>query len=230
MKFFTTIEQKLSNFCLLKVKFYYKFTKKDKKIIYIDPGVNELRTSAEYSKVDFMHKLLRENRLQDNEFISIDYPSDMNIQYTDIFKEKSIKNNLLYKDNPKYICTIQYEKNNYTDFVKQFEYLEEQIDFSKKIVGIGNLCQTMYISDFTDKLFNYLLEKPYKFHFYGLALRLIKKYMNNFSTGSVDSCKWLNRSTAELKRKYIYYSTKNSEEFFLSYMNLIKKVINILEY
>ena len=113
-----------------------------KKIIYIDPSVHELKNSAEYSKISLLHELAN-GKLRENEWISIDYPCDMNEAYTDLFIEKSIKNNIKYRDNTHYICTIQFRFMDIKDFVRQFEYLEEQIDFTKKIIGIGNLCRIM---------------------------------------------------------------------------------------
>lgn len=205
-----------------------------KKIIFIDPGVYELKESTEYSKIDLLHELAS-GKLRDNEWVSIDYPPDMNESFSDLFIEKSIKNNIKYRDNPKYICTIQFKFQDFNDFTKQFEYLEEQIDFTKKIIGIGNLCRIMKPDLFTDKVFSYLLNKPkYQYHFYGLSLSNIKTYLYYFvSRGqivSVDSTKWTKACNSSLKRKYGLNCKKNTRDlYFLEYMNEIRKSgINVI--
>ena len=43
----------------------------------IDPGVYELKKSPEYSNLELLHKIAREDKIK----LSIDYPSDMNPYY-----------------------------------------------------------------------------------------------------------------------------------------------------
>lgn len=228
--FFTDIQTDISNYCLLNINKYSNEKKNKKKVCFIDPGVYELVRSNEYSHIDILHELAS-GKLLKNEYISIDYPCDMNLQYQDEFIEKSIKNNLKYKDNPQYICTIQFKFQDFSDFKKQFEYLEEQIDFSKKIVGIGNLCRIMKVNEFTEKVFHFLLKKPkYQYHFYGLALILIKKYISSFlyreQIVSVDSTKWTRACNYTIKNKFgVNCTKKNRDLFFLEYIKELKKYI-----
>jgi hypothetical protein len=231
IRFFTDISTNISRFCLLNIKRYNSPKKLSKKIIYIDPGVYELKESAEYSKISLLHELAS-GRLLENEYISIDYPSDMNEAYTETFIEKSIKNNLRYRDNPKYICTIQFKFEDIKDFVRQFEYLEEQIDFKQKIIGIGNLCRILHPNTFTDEVFEFLLHrKKYTYHFYGLSLKLIKKYLIHFPGCSVDSTKWTRAVSNELKSKYGLNCKKSTRDiYFVEYMNEIRKSGINIEY
>ncbi|NMC60186.1 MAG: hypothetical protein GYA51_12520 [Candidatus Methanofastidiosa archaeon] len=78
MKFFTDISTQISNFCLLNIKQYNNQKKYRKTLIFIDPSVYELKDSAEYSKIELLHELAS-GRLLENEYISIDYPCDMNL-------------------------------------------------------------------------------------------------------------------------------------------------------
>ena len=87
MMFFTNYGTKISRFCLLNIKDYHK-PKTNKKIIFVDPSVYELVENEEYSRIDQLHELAAGN-LQKNEYISIDYPCDMNEKYTDVFIEKT---------------------------------------------------------------------------------------------------------------------------------------------
>ena len=230
MRFFTDISTEISRYCLLNVKQYNNPKKEKKSLIYIDPSVYELKDSDEYSKIDLLHELAS-GKLKENEYISIDYPCDMNIAYTDLFIEKSIKNNLRYKDNEKYICTIQFKFEDFHDFKYQFEYLEEQIDFSRKIIGLGNLCRIMYPNVFMDEVFDYLRQRPYQYHFYGLSLRIIKKYIIHFPTCSVDSTKWTRACNNTLKSQYGLKCKKaNRNAFFEEYMKEIEKSGILVEY
>ena len=62
--FFTGIPNRgdifeVSNYCLLNIKDYgVKDIHKLKKVIYIDPGVYELKSFDEYSKIGLLHELL----------------------------------------------------------------------------------------------------------------------------------------------------------------------------
>lgn len=232
MIFFTDIQTHCSRFCLLNIKKYESEQKQSKLVCFIDPSVYELKENMEYSNIEKLHWLANGN-LKENEFISIDYPCDMNLEYSELFVEKSIKNNLKYADNEQYICTIQSKFQDFKDFVYQFEYLEDQIDFSRKIIGIGNLCRILHPNQFSDEVFKYLNSKPYIFHFYGLGMRLIKKY-SWFFTGlrfsSIDSTKWTKSRNKEVITKYgqIICTSSNRDDYFLTYMREIRKMnINV---
>ncbi len=229
--FFTDITTKISNFCLLNIKSYHNRKKCSKKIIYIDPSVYQLVKTDEYSKVDFMHILLEQNLLRENEWISIDYPCDMNAQYTQLFIEKSYHNNIKYKDNLKYICAIQSEFYNFQDFVKQSERLRSVWEIPGKIIGIGNLCRIMRPDSFTNNVMRYIRNNMsgHKIHFYGMALKVLKGshfkslLYNDFQI-SVDSTKWTKAVSSTLKNKYnINTNSKNRNEFFLEYMKNLEK-------
>lgn len=225
MIFFTDIQTNISNFCLLNIKQINNIRLKKKFIYMIDPSVYELKDKSEYSKINELHEIAMSNQ----HLISIDYPNDMNPIYSDIFIEKSIKNNLLYRFNEKYICTIQFKFQDISDFIKQFEYLEELIDFSTKIIGIGNLCRILRPNEFTDKVFTYLMKKPYYFHFYGLGLALIKKYLPYFPNCSMDSTKFTKAVNTKFKKENGVCCRKhNRDKYFLAYMNEISKFVNVI--
>lgn len=103
--FMTDITTDASNYCLLSIKKYNDKRKEKKKLFFIDPGVYELVKTNEYSHITELHELVP--NLKENEYISIDYPCDMNPKYTKEFIEKSYQNNVRYASNLHYICTIQ---------------------------------------------------------------------------------------------------------------------------
>jgi len=219
MLFFTNILAENSKYCLLNIKNYEDPRKKKKRLIFIDPGVYELRDAIEYSEIKLLHDLIRNDKLDYFEWISIDYPCDMNLDQEDLFIEKSIKNNLLYEDKQKYICTIQSKFQDFKDFKKQFEYLKPVFHYKDKIVGIGNLCRIKYPNLFTDKVFSFLRQNQQgiaHLHFYGLSKQVIEKYLSytrqkklfEYYTPypwncvvSVDSTKWTRAVSTELKAK-----------------------------
>ena len=230
MIFFTDINTNVSNYCMLNIKRYNSKKKETKKVIFVDPSVYELKNNTEYSKIDLLHNLSAGN-LKKNEYISIDYPCDMNLKNAELFINKSIANNLKYADNPKYICTLQYKFQDFKDFKFRFDELSHIFLNKNKILGLGNLCRIMYPNTYTNDIFSYILRfrKQIKsIHIYGLALRLIRKYIpilegNNIKV-SVDSTKWTRACTKVLKLKYgLNCKNSNRNEFFLEYMKLIKK-------
>ena len=233
--FFTKPQAGLSSYCLMNIKDYHKKEKFGKKIIYfIDPSVYDLVENEEYSKIDLLHDLAK-GKLQQNEFISIDYPCDMNERYSRLFIEKSIENNLKYKDNMNYICTIQSKFMDFEDFKNQFEFLESKIDFSKKIIGIGNLCRIMYPCKFTDEVFRFLSEKQkehdYFYHIYGLSMRLVRKYLPKLLFCSSDSTKWTRAVTNELKSLYgLNCNSKTMDLYFLEYMKTLRSFLSNISY
>lgn len=228
LTFFTDITTNISKFCLLNVKRYEDNRKEQKRINFIDPSVYELKDSKEYSLIDKLHYLSSGN-LATNEFISIDYPCDMNLQFQNEFIEKSIQNNLKYKNNLQYICTIQSKFQNFADFKYQYEYLEEQIDFSQKIIGIGNLCRIMHTNEFTDNVFKFLNEKQKSIkmiHFYGLGMKLIRKYIPEIEKCSIDSTKFTKAITTELKKANGVCCRKHNRDlFFIEYMKTLQKAL-----
>ena len=232
MKFFTDITTNASNLCLLNIKRYYDKRKEQKTLIYVDPGVYELTKDIEYSHFELLHHLASGN-LQKNEYISIDYPSDMNLEWENHFVRETIRNNLRYAENEQYICTIQYEFQNFHSFKANFNHLKQIFWNKKKIVGFGNLCRIMKPNAYTDRVFRFLRENMkglYRIHFYGLALRVIRKYMPLFSLNqlkriTIDSTKWTRACVNRLKKNYgLNCKRSNRDEFFLEYMHLIQKI------
>lgn len=242
LDFFTDPIIKNSNYCLLNVSGYNSVDISRKRVVFIDPGVKQLINNCEYRNIDFLHDLV--GRLRWNEFISIDYPCDMNPAMGDEFIEKSIKNNLKYKDNEKYICTVQSKFMDFKDFKDQFEYLEGSVDFKRKIIGIGNMCVISRANEFTDRVFEFLVKKHwscgYRFHFYGLGLNLIRKYINRFYFCSVDSTKWIYAVNKDLKRKYGLLiggtinknanMTEKRYRFFMEYIKELQRITANLQY
>lgn len=229
--FFTDITTNISNYCLLNIKSYKNKKKKSKKLIYVDPAVYELTKRPEYSKIDFMHNLMKKNLLLENEYLSIDYPCDMNLEYIDLFIKKSRDNNFKYRSNLKYICTIQFKFKDYKSFVKEAERLREIWEIPNKIIGIGNTCRIMHPNSFINNLFRYIRNnmQEHKIHFYGLSLRVIKSshfkslLYSDFKI-SVDSTKWTRAVNLKLKKKHGVNSGKDNRDiFFLEYMKEIKK-------
>jgi len=229
MQFFTDITTNASNLCLLNVKQYNNPKKLVKKACFIDPGVYELVKGPEYSRVEFLHELAR-GRMAENEFLSIDYPCDMNSQYTELFIEKSIKNNLLYADNLKYITTIQYAFMDYTDFIKRCIELDSILSRPGKIIGLGNMCRIMRTTDYMDACMSYLINNypARRVHIYGLSIRCIKKYVpilekKDFVV-SVDSTKWTRAVTLDFKKTHGVCARKaNRDEYLLEYIKEIQK-------
>jgi hypothetical protein len=74
--FMTDISTDASHYCLLNIKKYDDKRKDTKQIIFVDPGVMELKKMDEYKYVEKLHWLAN-NNLKSNEYISIDYPCDM---------------------------------------------------------------------------------------------------------------------------------------------------------
>jgi hypothetical protein len=245
--FYTNFGTENSKFSLMNISDYLKnhdkIKEKGKVKIRIDPGVEELSKQMEFTYINELHDLIENNKLKDNEEISIDYPCDMipvpNNNYNDPeylkkvyeFINKSKANNIRYKDNPKYICTVQFEFMNFTSFKREFDWLAKRIDLSKKVVGIGNMCRIFRFGngvgkssqrkyEFCDQVFEYLKEMIImhdinELHFYGVGQEFFRIF--NSKTGevlrtyipdlagychiSVDNTKWT-RANEELKQKY----------------------------
>lgn len=267
MIFFTDITTNSSSYCLLNVNKLNDPKRKDKKVIFIDPGVYELAKGLEYSKRDLCHQLTR-NGLPKNEFISIDYPCDMIQRFDwnkywkehckkyklnpekDILKvtqpdieidyylcnmliQKSYFNNLIHKDNPNYICTIQSEFLSYDSFVQEAEKLKPIWSNNKKIIGIGNLCRIMKPNRFTDMVYSYIKDemKGHQVHIYGMPISQIKKYAKLLESNGIilscDSTKWTRRIHIHPPLdKSTFCRRETRDIYFLEYMKEIKKFVN----
>lgn len=237
--FFTDLSTNISNYCMCNIKHYPKLSRYDKKMVFIDPSVYELKENEEYSCIEQLHSLLLKNELKTNEYISIDYPCDMipiienreDKQYLmkcNQFIEKSIKNNLKYIENEKYICAIQCKFQDYEDFIEQFNFLYHKIDSDRKIVGLGNLGRIMNPNQYTDRVFNYISEYSGKWlHLYGLSLKCICKYLpklTNWDNVSVDSTKWTHRVNKNgVLAKSICCRKETRDDYFLEYVRVIQE-------
>lgn len=233
MIFFTDITTNSSNYCLLNVKRYDDPKKHAKKLIFIDPSVYELKTQTEYSNIEKLHQLVSNH--QENEYISIDYPCDMNITHSDLFIQKSIQNNWTYKENLHYICTIQYDWMVFEDFKRRMLELEPIWAHMKKIVGLGNMCRIMNPCKYLDDCFNWVCaraEQFYWIHIYGMSLACIRKYVPLLEYKglkvSVDSTKWTRACTNQLKSQYGLNSSKQTRDlYFQSYIAAISRKIKV---
>lgn len=209
-------------------------------MVFVDPGVYELKKVDEYPMVDFLHKITSERSLAENEWISIDYPADMKIKKTKEFIEKSIQNNYLYKDYNKYICTIQYGFKSVESFIKRADELRDIWSKENKIVGIGNMCRILT----TSKNHRYFLENVFEYiktemagkrvHFYGLAKQLIVKYMPMLEKKkievSVDSTKWTKCDSEYKKNHSLNCSTKERNDYLQRYIENLRKLKIDVEY
>jgi hypothetical protein len=233
MIFYTDHSTKVSNYCLLNVKQYGKVT--GKKDYMIDPSVYELKNATEYSKIELLHELAQNPK--PNETISIDYPCDMNIVHSDDFIAKSKENNMRYKENPQYICTVQSYFNDYHNFRFELAWLAERIDLSKKILGVGNLCRIFTPTKVTDWILRELrdvaIERGVKrIHFYGLSMKMIESVYSWFKHEdiiiSVDSTKWTRRvHTRPPLDKAICCRKETRDIYFLEYIKELKRRIPI---
>lgn len=232
MIFFTDYRTKVSRFVLLNIR-HYPLRDKWRKMIFIDPSVYELKHREEYSRIKFMKNLLYKNKLRDNEYISIDYPCDMleGLRYTwygRMFVRKTMENNMEFKDNPHYICTVQFKKEDHKSFKRNFDYLKEEIDFSERIVAIGNLCRIMGVKNsFMRNVKKKLIKEAKEFswlHFYGLSMKSMRYLINDLQrankdmTISVDSTKW----TFSDRFDTICCRKTNRNLYFLDYMKKLK--------
>jgi hypothetical protein len=229
MKFLTDIKTDISNFCLLHIDRYNDKRKQNKKLCFIDPGVYNLKKNIEYPQFELLHYLAAGNLLP-NEYISIDYPSDMNPEFEDYFVQETIRNNLRYADNPQYINTLQYKFCIFNSFVANFNHLKPLFWNKNKIVGFGNLCRILYPNEYTDKVFAFIRENMSgikQIHFYGLGLRVVKKYFPMFSSNqlqkiSLDNTKWTKAVVNDLKFKFgLNCNRKTRNLYFWRYMKEI---------
>lgn len=217
------------------IKYYGNKKIKEKEIVFYDPDVYSLRDGNEYPKIKLLHEIASGVKpLKKNEYISIDYPCDMNLKFQVEFIRKTVENNIKYANNRRYICTIQSKFKNIKDFRFNLYKLEDIWSNTGKILGIGNLCRIIYPNKFMDMVFTemYKIAKKVKqFHFYGLSIRNIKRYIPRLlvtSDVSVDSTKWTRAVDNSLRIPYGLQSTSsNRQEFFERYIYNIEKMTNI---
>lgn len=206
-------------------------------MFFIDPSVYELKDSNEYSNIELLKTLSNAGNLKENEYISIDYPNDMNPLYSDLFIQKTMLYNRLYASNPNYIATLQFKFKDIEDFKLRFEELSQFVDMKSKIIGIGNLCRIMSNCDFIEKVFDFLynqiLEKSINWiHFYGLSKRVIEVCINKFKdikniVISTDSTKWTKRVHKNPPLdKSVCCRKGNRNVYFLEYIKAIEKKTN----
>jgi hypothetical protein len=174
------------------------------------------------------------------------------------FIERTYYNNHKYAANERYICTVQFHLSNcaepranlswagsatgdladFASFQHEFERIRSILQNPHKILGIGNMCRIMWPNDLTDQIIRYLNSQikhiqTRRIHFYGLALRLIKKYVPMLEQAgwkvSVDSTKWTRAVTETLKRQHGLNCTKATRDlFFRTYLHeLQKRGINV---
>ena len=230
MIFFTDITTNASNYCLLNIKRYHDKRKAHKILCFIDPSVYELKDRGEFSKITDLHALAQGGLLP-NEYLSIDYPCDMNEALSEEFIAKSNANNLRYADNLQYICTVQSKFQDFLDFRLNWEYLENEIIFMDKIIGIGNLCRIMRPNAFTENVIQYIIDHTSAgqwVHFYGLSLALMRRYIpmleENGLIISVDSTKWTKAVNNTLKLAHGVCARKDTRDlFFLEYIKKIEE-------
>jgi hypothetical protein len=215
-----------------------KKVKTPKEVVYIDPGVHELKKQIEYSRIKQIVRMIDNNELKDNEYISLDYPCDMNLKYQDLFVKKSVENNFKYADNPRYICAIQFKVQDYSDFDFRFEELRHIWERKNKVLAIGNLCRIINPNEFTDHVFRTINRNAHKMrqiHFYGLSLPCIKKYIPALLDKvqvSVDSTKWTRVHNKAMEKKYgkkmCSWSGTDRNDFFVDYMDEISEFMEVV--
>jgi hypothetical protein len=215
----TDCQTNASNYCLLKISHYDDPRKDKKKIIFVDPGVEDLKKFTEYPYIERLH-YLAQGHLQSNEYLGIDYPSDMRKEMEEEFIRRSIENNWKYKDYLQYICGIQYKWCEYNDFVFRMKELEPIYSYKKKVVGLGNLCRLLlkrtkkdhpeYI--YFQKIIDYIIQNKDKFywiHIYGMSKFAILSFipkLQQFCPNiifSVDNTKWTKCGNKRLHDKYV---------------------------
>jgi hypothetical protein len=255
MLFFTHYSCAISQYCLLSINDYHLLPSLTRKQFIIDPNISSLKTNLEYPNITQLHALAQ-SKLPSNQYITIDYPSDMNPQYADLFLDKTNQNNRKYANNPQYICAVQFPIRKYVEiqgslfskpdladfkaFEQSYNELAPIFENKQKIVGIGNCCRIRGKNEFTNKLMSFLrtriLEgKLWWVHFYGLNLTMIKRYIPSLSINNVilscDSTKWTRPHNKALKNEWRGSCFEECRsQFFESYMVSIQKAKINVEY
>jgi len=238
LRFFTDITTNASNYCLLHASRYHDKRKTNKLVVYVDPGVYYLNTGAtEYKDIDLLHELAG-GATRDNEWVSIDYPCDMNLNLQDYFVRKSVENNFKYARNDKYICTIQYRFADKADFVRRFTELEHVWQENpRKIIGLGNLCRIMRPTSYLNTVFRIVHERVppgTRIHVYGAALSVIREYFPRLCKRydvSVDSTKWTRAVDDAFKlANGVAARSHNRDKYLHRYMDQIRSIGLEVEY
>jgi len=236
MKFFTDKTVK-NDYLLIKITDYLKLKNKNYdfsqwKEVFIDPNVYELKKTKEYSWINDINIQNFLYSLPNNHYFSVDYPSDMNLQYQNLFIKKSWNNAIKYHNYSQYIITVQYKIKNFWNFVEWFDKYNN-LSIKSGILALGNLCRIKYFTEFLENILDYTFSNCNysRIHIYGLCLKAIpfsvklaKRYNIELS---IDSTKWTKACTINLKNKYKSISCNkiNRQDFFNEYLQLIKNRI-----
>jgi len=213
MKFFTdrTVE---NDFLLIKIKDYIRLREKGEKFskwkeVYIDPGVYELKKRDEYSwrnlKQNYDQILDFLDSLPEKHYFSLDYPSDMNIEYQEYFLEKTWRMAKKYHSHSQYIVTVQSKFNNYWNFIECFDKYNN-LDIKSGIMGLGNMCRFAFLNEYMKHVIPYAFKNcnHERIHIYGLCLRAIPyayKLSKRFGIElTTDSTKWTRTVNPEFRK------------------------------
>lgn len=227
---------------LVKYNIINELSEKYTKVI-LEPEVFILKQQNHYRFEKWLNIKDFLNNLPANCYFSLDYPSDMNINYQYQFITKTHYNIKKYHYSKHYINTVQFLFFNFESFKENFDIINN-IESKSKIMGIGNLCRLFSNSRKTKtfylKLFNYIKDNinknNYKWlHIYGLGLAYIKPFYsilkNSFKVLSVDSTKWTRACNSNLKLQFGLNCNRNNKQlFFNEYMKTIQKRNIPIEY
>jgi len=149
-------------------------------------------------------------------------------------------------------------------FRYEFDRVFPLVKGKKRVLGIGNLCRILYPNELTDRIFDYIIQQHkgaslfhnekniWWVHIYGMAMRLIKKYVPLLEYAgmrvSTDSTKWT-RVNGDLRAKYfdnapdqcrlideekdrpgIACTSETRDEFFETYIKIIQRSIKTVIY
>lgn len=222
-------------YLLIKINDYIKIRNKvperleKYKEIFIDPQVYQLKKQSFYDWEKTVNIKDFLDSLPNNHYFSADYPSDMNLQYSELFLRKSWENTLKYHNHKNYICTVQYKFNNYLSFLEWFDKFNS-IEIKSGIMGLGNICRFRTLNEYLKHSLDYAFLKcrVKRVHIYGLCIRGIPyayKLAKRFKIElSVDSTKWTRGITRELTSQYgVSCKTKHRQLYFDTYIQEIKK-------
>ena len=237
MKFFTDKSVK-NDYLLIKITDFIKLRNRNFdfsiwKEIFIDPNVYELKKHYEYSWINDNPNQIYDflNSLQKNHYFTVDYPSDMNLKYQDLFIEKSWINANKYVNNSQYIVSVQFKHNDFWNFVEWFDKYN-CLNIKSQILGIGNLCRYKYLNEFMENILDYAISNcnHKRIHIYGLSIKCIplavRLCINYDIELSIDSTKWTRACTKELKENCgISCNRQNRQIYFNSYIDLIESKI-----
>lgn len=235
MKFFTD-KTVVNDYLLIKIKDYLKLKDFSRwKEIFIDPGVYDLVNSDKFKWEHDIDILKFLDLLPENHYFSFDYPGDMNLQYQDLFLEKTWINAIKYHSHSQYIVTAQYKFRNYMNFMNWFKAYNA-LDIKSGILGLGNLCRFRSLNQYLKHALSYAFFRcnHSRIHIYGLCLKAIP-YAYNLAKKtnielSIDSTKWTR--AVNKKCRDFSISCRNVEErqlFFNEYLKVLRNRGIILE-